>query len=108
MLDLEEGRKNRSSKTVSKLFGFAPEGLVKAESKEFLDPDDGIVRIGTLLRNGDVIACWHTVSYDATTGDYVNRDGLTQFFKYKEDEVAFVEEVRIIGSEVSPGCTTCI
>jgi DNA-directed RNA polymerase I subunit RPA2 len=56
--DLEEGRKNRSAKTVSKLFGFAPEGLVTADVKSILD-DDGFPRIGTMLRNGDVIAAWY-------------------------------------------------
>ncbi|KAH7555821.1 DNA-directed RNA polymerase I polypeptide 2 [Bipolaris maydis] len=99
ILNLEEGnRKSRSNKSIAKLFGFAPEGLIKAESKETLDID-GLPRIGTMLRSGDPIAAFHTVSYDAATGDYVNRDGQTQFLKYKEDEIAFVEEVRVIGSE---------
>jgi DNA-directed RNA polymerase I subunit RPA2 len=78
--DLEEGRKNRSSKTVSKLFGFAPEGLVTADSKAILD-DDGLPRIGSLLKNGDVIAAWHTVSFDTSTGTYINRDGMVRFPK---------------------------
>ncbi|KAF2012366.1 beta and beta-prime subunits of DNA dependent RNA-polymerase [Aaosphaeria arxii CBS 175.79] len=97
--DLEEGqRRGRSSKHVTRLFGFAPGGLVTAAWREKLD-DDGWPRVGTELRHGDVIAAWHNVSYDPSTGEYVNRDGQTQLFKYKEDEVAFVEEVRIIGSE---------
>lgn len=97
--DLEEGsRKARSSKNVTKLFGFAPNGLVKAAWRKTLD-DDGFPMIGTELRHGDVIAAWHTVSFDPATGEYVNRDGQTNFFKYKEDETAFIEEVRIIGSE---------
>lgn len=97
--DLEEGsRKNRSGKTITKLFGFAPEGLMSAEKQETLD-EDGLPRIGTLLRSGDVLAAWHTVSYDPAADDYINRDAQTSFFKYKEDELAFVEEVRIIGSE---------
>jgi DNA-directed RNA polymerase I subunit RPA2 len=97
--DLEEGsRKNRSSRNVTKLFGFAPDGLVRAAWRRTLD-DDGFPLIGTELRSGDVIAAWHTVSFDPASGEYINRDGQTNFFKYKEDEVAFVEEVRIIGSE---------
>jgi DNA-directed RNA polymerase I subunit RPA2 len=97
--DLEEGnRKNRSGKTFSKLFGFAPDSLVHSDKKETID-EDGFPRIGALLRNGDAFAAWHTVSYDPATDDYINRDANTQYFKYKEDEVAFVEEVRIIGSE---------
>ncbi|KAH8689228.1 hypothetical protein GQ44DRAFT_667607 [Phaeosphaeriaceae sp. PMI808] len=97
--DLEEGsRRHRSGKTVNKLFGFAPDSLVQADKKETID-EDGFPRIGAMLRNGDAFAAWHTVSYDAATDEYINRDANTQYFKYKEDEVAFVEEVRIIGSE---------
>ncbi|KAF2115220.1 hypothetical protein BDV96DRAFT_646237 [Lophiotrema nucula] len=97
--DLEEGtRKSRSARLVSKLFGFPPGGLVRAAWREKLD-DDGLPRIGTALQAGDIIAAWHTVSYDPASNEYVNRDLQTQFFKYKEDELAFVEEVRIIGSE---------
>lgn len=97
--DLEEGsRKSRSSRKVNRLFGFAPGGLVKAAWRQTLD-DDGFPLIGTELRSGDIIAAWHTVSHDPSTNKYVNRDSETNFFKYKEDEVAFVEEVRIIGHE---------
>ncbi|KAF2196917.1 beta and beta-prime subunits of DNA dependent RNA-polymerase [Delitschia confertaspora ATCC 74209] len=97
--DLEEGsRRSRGSKAVSKLFGFAPGGLVRAEWREKLD-DDGWPLIGAEIKQGDIMAAWHTVSFDPATGEYVNQDGQTQFFKYKEDETAFVEEVRIIGSE---------
>ncbi|KAF2477842.1 beta and beta-prime subunits of DNA dependent RNA-polymerase [Lindgomyces ingoldianus] len=97
--DLEEGsRKHRSSKAITKLFGFAPDGVIRAIWREKLD-DDGLPLIGTELKSGDIIAAWHTVSFDPASGEYINRDSETNFFKYKEDEVAFVEEVRIIGSE---------
>ena len=97
--DLEEGgRRNRSGKTITKLFGFAPEGLQRAEDKATVD-EDGFPRVGAMLRSGDKIAAWHTVSHDAAVDDYINRDGRTSFFSYKDEEIAFVEEVRIIGSE---------
>jgi DNA-directed RNA polymerase I subunit RPA2 len=97
--DLAEGAvRSKSARSVNKLFGFAPDGLVRASWRETLD-DDGWPRVGTLLKHGDIIAAWHTVSLDPASGEYINRDGVTNFFKYKEDEVAFVEEVRIIGSE---------
>lgn len=97
--DLEEGtRRSRASKSVTKLFGFAPDGLIKADWRKTLD-DDGLPYIGTELRSGDILAAWHTVSYDPASGEYINRDGQTNFFKYKEEEVCFVEEVRVIGSE---------
>ncbi|PVI07525.1 putative DNA-directed RNA polymerase I subunit beta [Periconia macrospinosa] len=95
--DLEEGRGGRSRK-VQKLFGFSPIGTVKASWREKLD-DDGLPRVGTMLQNGDYLAAWHTVSFDQGTGELENLDGQTNFFKYKDDELAFVEEVRVIGAE---------
>lgn len=103
--DLEEGgRRNRASKAVSKLFGFAPNGLVRSEWRQTID-DDGLPRVGAMLRSGDVLAAWHNVQYDPAKDDFINQDGQTNFFKYKEDELAFVEEVRVIGS--SSGTEPC-
>ncbi|CAI6335247.1 unnamed protein product [Periconia digitata] len=96
--DLEEGKAGRGKKNIQKLFGFSPIGTVTAAMREKLD-EDGLPRVGTMLQNGDYIAAWHTVSYDNATGEFDNKDGNTQFFKYKDDELAFVEEVRVIGSE---------
>ncbi|WAQ90697.1 hypothetical protein PtA15_13A96 [Puccinia triticina] len=51
---------------------------------------DGIVMVGSRVRSGDPLCA------------YVDRtNGKTSFEKYKGDEEAFVEEVRIIGGEVS-------
>ncbi len=98
-LDLDDtGRRNRTSKNVTKLWGFAPGGLVRAEWRQDLD-DDGMPFVGSLLREGDLLAAYHTVSLDTSTGTYVNRDGMTHFHRYKDHEDAFVEEVRILGSE---------
>lgn len=96
--DLNENSSRRSAKSVAKLFGFAPDGLIRAEWKMRLD-EDGIAPIGMMVEQGDVIAAYHSVSLDPVTGKYVNRDGQTEFFKYKDAEQAFVEEIRIIGSE---------
>ncbi|CRK36531.1 hypothetical protein BN1723_020502, partial [Verticillium longisporum] len=41
---------------------------------------------------------YHTVTADFN-GNLTNLDGQTQYEKYKESEQAFIEEVRIIGSE---------
>lgn len=95
--ELEEGHKSRSARNIKKLFGFAPGGLVKAEWKAAID-EDGLPFIGRMVQNGDLIAAWHTVSMDEN-GKYVNRDGQTHFEKYKETEIAFIEEVRLIGNE---------
>ncbi|TGO50342.1 hypothetical protein BOTNAR_0396g00060 [Botryotinia narcissicola] len=95
--ELEEGHKSRSARNIKKLFGFAPGGLVKAEWKAAID-EDGLPFIGRMVQNGDLIAAWHTVSMNEN-GKYVNRDGQTHFEKYKETEIAFIEEVRLIGNE---------
>ena len=96
--DLEEGRqKSRSSKNINKLFGFAPGGLIKAEWKALID-EDGLPYIGRMVQEGDIVCAWHTVTMDAS-GKLINRDGQTHFEKYKEQEVAFIEEVRVIGNE---------
>ncbi|KAI9875559.1 MAG: DNA-directed RNA polymerase I subunit RPA2 [Pleopsidium flavum] len=94
----ENTRKSRSAKNVSKLFGFAPGGLIKAEWRTRLD-EDGLPHIGTMVNEGDVIAASHSVMLDPSTGKLVNRDGQTDLHKYKDSETAFVEEVRVLGSE---------
>lgn len=99
LIDLSESSRSRAStKRITKLFGFAPGGLARAEWKEKVD-DDGLPAVGQLVRAGDVIAVSHNVSHDPLTGSYINRDGQTELHRYKEEEDAFVEEVRLIGSE---------
>ncbi|CAL3973211.1 unnamed protein product [Diplocarpon coronariae] len=96
-VDLEEGSRSRSTKNISKLFGFAPGSEVKAEIKALID-EDGLPHIGRLVQEGDKICAWHTVSQDAE-GRLVNKDGITHFERYKDGEIAFIEEVRLIGNE---------
>ncbi|KAI9808915.1 MAG: DNA-directed RNA polymerase I subunit RPA2 [Pycnora praestabilis] len=94
----ENSRKTRSRKNITKLFGFAASGPVKAEWRARLD-EDGLPHIGLMVNEGDIIAASHSVTLDASTGKLVNRDGMTDLIKYKESETAFVEEVRVLGSE---------
>ncbi|KAJ8123923.1 hypothetical protein ONZ43_g236 [Nemania bipapillata] len=54
---------------------------------------------GRAVQEGDVIFAYHTVSADYS-GNLVNRDGVTKYEKYKDSEQGFIEEVRIIGSEL--------
>ncbi|CZT06028.1 DNA-directed RNA polymerase I polypeptide 2 [Rhynchosporium agropyri] len=97
-VDLEEGsNRSRSSKNIKKLFGFAPGSEVKAEIKAMID-EDGLPHIGRLVGEGDKICAWHTVSQDQY-GNLVNKDGITHFEKYKDSEIAFIDEVRLIGNE---------
>ncbi|KAI9779645.1 MAG: DNA-directed RNA polymerase I subunit RPA2 [Candelina submexicana] len=94
----DSGRKLRSIRNVTKLFGFAPGGFVKAEWRAKLD-DDGMPYIGTMINEGDIIAASYNVTYDPSTGKLVNRDGQTELHKYRESETAFIEAVRVLGSE---------
>jgi len=99
VIDLAESSRSRATtKRVTKLFGFAPGGLARAEWKEKVD-DDGLPAVGQLVRAGDVIAVSHAVSHDTLTGGYINRDGRTDLHRYKDEEDAFIDEVRLIGSE---------
>lgn len=98
-IELEEDKtKSRSARTVMSLFGFAPTSIVKSEWRARLD-DDGLPHVGQICNEGDIIAAYHSVSYDAVSGNLINSDGRTQFHRYKESETAFVEAVRILGSE---------
>ncbi|KAK8183576.1 hypothetical protein HDK77DRAFT_468343 [Phyllosticta capitalensis] len=97
-VELNENAKNKGSKNITHLFGFAPDGLIKAEWRTKLD-DDGLPHVGGMVQKGDIIAAYHTVSLDTASNSYVNRDAQTQFEKYKDDEVGFIEEVRLIGTE---------
>lgn len=94
----EKERRGRSAKAITKLFGFPAGGYIKAEWRETVD-EDGWPIIGAKVRSGDAIAAWHTVSWDPSKNEYVNHDRETNVIKYKDDEEAFIEEVRIIGSE---------
>jgi DNA-directed RNA polymerase I subunit RPA2 len=96
--ELQEGSNQyRSSKNIKKLFGYAPGGLIKAEWKSAID-EDGLPYIGRMVKDGDILCAWHNVTSDGD-GGFVNRDGQTHFLKYRETEIAFIEEVRLIGHE---------
>lgn len=99
-LDLSEesgSRRGRSTK-VTKMWGFAPDGLIKAQWRQTLD-DDGLIAVGMKVKEGDIIAASHTVAKDPITGEYINRDGITHLHRYKDPEEAYVEEIKLLGTE---------
>jgi DNA-directed RNA polymerase I subunit RPA2 len=89
---------SRRTRNVTKLFGFAPKSLIKAEMMEYLDVD-GLPHIGRKVQKGEPVCAFHTVVWDDLTSGWVNQDGRTEFQNWKDDEVAFVEDVRLLGSE---------
>lgn len=96
-ISLKDDSRTRSSASIEKMFGFAPNSSTRSWHRDSLDAD-GLPYIGQEIKAGDLICAWHTVSSDGR-GGLENKDGVTHFEKYKEDEVAYIEEVRVIGSE---------
>ncbi|RYP87351.1 hypothetical protein DL769_000555 [Monosporascus sp. CRB-8-3] len=96
-ISLKDESRTRSAKNVTKMFGFAPGSIVKAWTQTMLD-EDGLPYVGRMVQEGDIIYAWHTVSADYS-GNLVNRDGITHYERYKDSEQAFIEEIRLIGSE---------
>ncbi|CAN8098896.1 unnamed protein product [Discula destructiva] len=96
-ISLKDDSRTRSATSIEKKFGFAPNGSTRSWHRDSLDAD-GLPYIGQEIKAGDLICAWHTVSSDGR-GGLENKDGTTHFEKYKDDEVAYIEEVRVIGSE---------
>ena len=93
--------RTKSARKITKLFGFAPNSSVSASTRSKID-SDGLPYIGAMLTVGDPLCAFHNVTYDASRSSnnpFVNRDAITSTHKYKDAETAYVEEVRLIGSE---------
>jgi DNA-directed RNA polymerase I subunit RPA2 len=97
-LEGESHNRSRSKTDITKMFGFAPEGERDPKLDEILD-EDGIAFIGSRVREGDKVAAFHTVMFDPATGRHQNLDQRTSYFKYKDTEEAYIDQVRLIGSE---------
>ena len=98
IIRLEESTARRSAVSIKKLFGFAPNSFVSSATKQRID-NDGICHVGVKVNEGDVLAVSHSVSWDPSKKQYVNTDSETILHKYKDPEEAYVEEVRVLGSE---------
>jgi DNA-directed RNA polymerase I subunit RPA2 len=83
---------------VTHMFGFAPDAIVKSAWRETLD-DDGLGRVGVMMKEGDPVACSYSVVKDPLTGEYVNKDGITHVHRYKDTEPGYIEEIKMIGNE---------
>lgn len=98
IIRLDEKGKARSVRSITKLFGFAPHSIISAATQSRLD-EDGLPHVGAKVCEGDVLAASHTVKFDESKRRYVNTDGQNHLHKYNDPETAFVEEVRLLGSE---------
>ena len=99
IVELSTKQRGSSAKAgVTKLFGFAPGSTIPAHVADRLD-HDGLPRIGERVQEGDVLYAYHSVSFDPSAKTYVNGDGVTHYEKYKETETAYVEELRLLGTE---------
>lgn len=94
----EDSSKARSAKSVTRLFGFAPNSYVSAATSDRLDRD-GLPYIGAKISEGDPIAASHKVVFDPLRDAYVNHDSQNLIHKYKDPETAYIEEVRLLGAE---------
>jgi DNA-directed RNA polymerase I subunit RPA2 len=99
-LDTKEARRSghTAKGNIEKLFGFNPSGAVQPSWRETLD-EDGLPQVGVKVSEGDVICAYHAVLYDPSTESFVPRNQETLFQKYRDQEDAYIEEVRILGSE---------
>lgn len=99
-LDENKG-KSKSARSITSLFGFAPNSHIPASVRTKLD-NDGLPHIGEKLVEGDPICSSYNVTYESSSNSstqYINRDGLNHIHKYKDPETAYVEEVRLLGSD---------
>jgi DNA-directed RNA polymerase I subunit RPA2 len=94
----EDSRSRRSKTRINALFGFAPNSEITQATKGILGKD-GIIPVGAHVTEGSIVAAYHSVMFDPSTGELNNLDGQTRFFTYKELEDAYIDQVRIIGSE---------
>ncbi|ORY90187.1 hypothetical protein BCR35DRAFT_287430 [Leucosporidium creatinivorum] len=90
IVDLKNVRGDKGSGGAPEVhFGLGPDVREGDAKRDTLD-DDGLPFLGTKLKSGDAICA------------YIDRiAGKTRVEKYKGDEVAYVEEVRLIGSDAN-------
>ncbi|OAL19401.1 hypothetical protein AYO20_11645 [Fonsecaea nubica] len=95
----EDSRAARSKTEIKSLFGFAEgDPNISPEAIQALDPD-GLPAIGTKVGEGSIVLAYHSVMFDPSEGKLKNLDGNTMYFKYKDAEEAYIDQIRLIGAE---------
>ena len=97
-LEAESRGRSRSKTDITKMFGFVPEGERDPALTDVLD-EDGLAFIGSRVQEGSQVAAYHSVMFDPSTGKHQNLDQRTSFLKYKDTEEAYIDQIRLIGSE---------
>lgn len=97
VITLKDDGRVVSARRVKKLFGFPKSAAIKGEWTKTLDAD-GLPIVGAQIKEGDYIAAWHSVEMDFAD-NYINTDGEVRFERYKDSEVGYIEQVRLIGAE---------
>ncbi|KAJ4541308.1 DNA-directed RNA polymerase I subunit RPA2 [Exophiala dermatitidis] len=95
----EKSRSSRSKTEIKSLFGFAEgDPNISETVLQTLDPD-GLPAVGTKVSEGSVVLAYHSVMFDPSEGKLKNLDGNTKYFKYKDAEEAYIDQIRLIGTE---------
>ncbi|KIV91959.1 hypothetical protein PV10_06445 [Exophiala mesophila] len=95
----ERSRSSRSKTEIKSLFGFAEgDPNIPADTLKTLD-SDGLPAVGAKVGEGSVVLAHHSVMFDPSEGKLKNLDGKTSYFKYKDTEEAYIDQIRLIGSE---------
>jgi DNA-directed RNA polymerase I subunit RPA2 len=95
----DKSRHTRSKTEIKSLFGFAEaDAHVSEDVLRDLD-GDGLPAVGTRVKEGQSVLAYHSVMFDPSEGKLRNLDGKTHYFKYKDAEEAYVDQIRLIGAE---------
>lgn len=95
----EKSRSSRSKTEIKSLFGFAEgDPNISKDAIQCLDAD-GLPAVGTKVSEGSIVLAYHSVMFDPSEGKLKNLDGNTSYFKYKDAEEAYIDQIRLIGSE---------
>lgn len=92
-------KKSQSRTDIKHLFGFAENDRnIPEEAHKMLD-EDGLPSVGLKVSEGSIVLAHHSVMLDPATNQLASLDARTEYFKYKDQEEAYIDQVRLIGAE---------
>lgn len=103
---LNEESRSRSRTTIDSLFGFHNQTAYEDDRDPSIPPEarmnlqsDGLPPIGLKVSENSIILAHHTVMLDTASNKFGNFDGRTSYFRYKDSEDAYVDQIRLIGDD---------